>query len=90
MADSFLADMVLTDDMDPLSFPDPPCFSQNLSLNSKTQKKKLSGGTSNDDDCFGLGNFGDVFEKVLSMITEGTTTCTYNCMMSVVASHQKL
>ena len=68
-----MGDMVLTDDMDPLSFPDPPCFSQNISLNSETQKTKLNGGAPNDDDCFGLGNFGDVFEKVLSMNTEFIT-----------------
>jgi hypothetical protein len=73
MADSFLGDMVLTDDMDPLSFPDPPCFSQDISLNSETQNTKLSGGTLNEDDCFGFGNFGDVFEKVLSMNTKVIT-----------------
>jgi hypothetical protein len=66
MTESFLGDMVLTDDMDPLNFPDPPCFSsQPLTLADSPIEKEMSRKPvlQQDADCFGLGSFGDVFDK---------------------------
>lgn len=73
MAESFLGDMVLTDDMDPLSFPDPPCFSKGIGISLGSDAKKPAAGAPagngqrQEADCFGMGSFGDVFDKTVFM-----------------------